>query len=75
LDQYSGVMSRAALIGAVVADQSAAAQGAVSPGLEHVAGDRGITDLHHVGLNPFELNPLIRSIEVLLLKAGQDDFL
>jgi hypothetical protein len=67
-------MGRAALIGSVVADQPSAAQCAVSPGLEHVAGDRGITNLHHIGPHPFELNPLIRSIEVLLLKAGQDDF-
>jgi hypothetical protein len=67
-------MRRTALIGSVVADQSAAAQSAMSTGLEDVAGDRSITDLHHVGLNPFELNPLIRGIEVLLLKAGQGDF-
>jgi hypothetical protein len=34
-------------------------------GLEHIPGDRGVAELHDVGMHSFELDPLVGGVEVL----------
>ena len=47
--------------------EKTSAQGTVGAGLEHIPGDRGIANLNDVGHDPFEMDSLVRRVEVLLL--------
>jgi hypothetical protein len=69
------VVGRATLLGSVVAHQSAATEGTMGARLEHIPGDRGVAKLYDVGLHSLELDPLVRTVEVLFLKAGQRNIL
>jgi hypothetical protein len=65
LNESPGVVGRAAFLGSVVAHQSAATEGTMGAGLEHIPGDRGVAELHDVGMHSFELDPLVGGVEVL----------
>lgn len=59
-----------ALVGTTIADQLATTEGAVGPGLEDVARDRGVTHLNDVGVQALRVEVLVRSVETLLLKLA-----